>query len=148
MTFLQLTTFLILLTSLAGCGGSGTSPAAPTAADLQIGTSGTATGPVGTVDATFPVFSQYSVTGISPSSPTNVWDRVVPSSVRVQAVSTAQNGVPVGSTFVTVSFAIKNGSQPQASQFSSGATAEFRDLNALIIPSGQISPTFTIANVR
>jgi hypothetical protein len=94
------------------------------------------------------VFSQYSVTGVSPSSPTNVWDRVAPSSVRVQAVSTAQNGVPVGSTFVTVSFVIKDGSQPHASQFSTGATAEFRGLNAVVIPSAQIAPTFTIANVR
>lgn len=136
---------IILFGSLNGCGGSSTTPTPPSAADLRLGTTGTAAGPVGTADITFPVFSQYSVTGVSSSS-LNSWDRVAPSSVRVLAVS--PSGTPVGSTFVTVSFVIKDGSQPQASQFSTNATSVFKDLNGALISSAQIAPTFTIANVR
>ncbi|GAM07814.1 hypothetical protein OR1_00083 [Geobacter sp. OR-1] len=146
MTYLQSAMLLIFLVSLAGCGGNSASPSAPTAADLKIGTTGTATGPVGAADVTFPVFAQYSVTGITPNSALNVWERVTPSSVRVVLISAS--GTPVGSILGTVSLAIKDGSNPQASQFSTGATAVIKDLNGAMIPQAQIAPTFAIDNVR
>src|SRR5690242_1934856 len=112
MTDLRLAlTLIFLVGSLAGCGGSATTAAPPTAADLQIGTAGTAAGPVGSADITLPVFAQYSVTSVSPSSAFNTWDRVAPASVVVHVFS--PSGTPVGSNLATVGIAIKNGSQPQ-----------------------------------
>lgn len=146
MTDLRLALPLIIFFgSLAGCGGSATTAPPPTAADLRLGTAGSATVAVGSAVITFPVFSQYSVTGVFPGSAFNTWDRVAPSSVRVQALS--PTGTAVGSTFVTVSFAIKNGSQPLAGNFSNNSVAVFKNLSGTVIPS-QIAPTFTIANVR
>jgi hypothetical protein len=137
-----------LITSLAGCGGSagGGGTASPTRADLLLGTSGTS-GTVANVDITFPVFSNYSITGITTTSPSGlpVWDRVSDPNPKARVQVSLPNRVAIGSTYATVQFAIKDGSRPADSDFSNGSTAVFKNFSGTVVSP---IPKFTITNVR
>lgn len=151
MNLINLSAALLLLgftiTACGGGGGGGGSPepSKPTSAELLLGTALIPADNMLTADITFPLPSQYSITGVTLAASGTSTVTSLPGAVRIFA--SIPSGVPIGTNYATVQLAVQNGSTPVATQFQPASSATFWNVSTGNVMTG-VSPSFTITNVR